>query len=607
MAKRVIARKQSGLLVLFLAIAAPAAAEERAYDGYQELVDYEARAAMDKGDFKRAETLFFRLVELDPDDAKALREAGRTAYALGDYSFAEKALRRVDELREGGADPEIHYIRAHALMALGGRDAEAKEELARAERELAPQPPDRLSTLWLARIYALRGDLGRAEALYRPLLGKDRKSAAYAEAYLLLVEAHVFAKKWAKAEQLLREFHYDQPDNVRAKELLAWVLESRGRVDEELEVHATLLQDWRDQPHRVVAFARALERAQDYPRALAQYRAAEGVVGEDLGPEITRLDHLLSPEVGAGFSAASDPSGSMLGIVAGVSVPLVRDWRLAIGAAQDFVDNTALGLEGRSTSFHLAGIRTHRGLDLMAGATLQVQNGDHVRPGGIAALRTRPGPAIQLAMSVAAQVPWREAAATILEGGQLDQATAQLFARPFGQRVVLVLAGEARRMGLAPMMDVETVHAKQLFGAAGLDFVLWSKPGRQARGEILDESLLWPTPFTPSLTVSYRHMEFLSDDPFGSRLVLVERSQIDEGSLVFRHVFDPSGVLGFEVRGGFGNDWQRDARLWRAGGTLLLSLASATRLTASFDTSSQTGTGIVGTRRTGWVSFHVDL
>ena len=54
-------------VALLLAIVLPAAADEPTYDGYQELLDYEARLAMDKGDFKRAESLFWRLVQINPD------------------------------------------------------------------------------------------------------------------------------------------------------------------------------------------------------------------------------------------------------------------------------------------------------------------------------------------------------------------------------------------------------------------------------------------------------------------------------------------------------------------------------------------------------------
>jgi Flp pilus assembly protein TadD len=72
---------------MLLAVSLPAAAD---YDGYQELLDREARTAMDRADYKRAETLFWRLVELDPNDARALREAGRTAYALGDFVYAAR-------------------------------------------------------------------------------------------------------------------------------------------------------------------------------------------------------------------------------------------------------------------------------------------------------------------------------------------------------------------------------------------------------------------------------------------------------------------------------------------------------------------------------------
>jgi len=593
-------------VALLLAIALPAAADEPTYDGYQELIDYEARLAMDKGDYKRAETLFWRLVQLDPRDARALREAGRTAYALGDFSYAERALAQVDRMRGGAADPEIHYLRAQALLAQG-REAEAQKEMTRAEQELAPHPPDRISLLWLARIYALRGDLAQAKALYETLLGDDPKSPAHGEIMTYIVEAHIFAKDWRGAERMLRELLLDQPDNQQARELLVWTLEARGKIDEELRLREALAQDWRDKPRRVLAFARALERAQDYPRALAQYREAQSYGAGDLSLEIRRLHNRLSPEVGAAMVVMGDPAGTSLGWMAGVTVPIVRGLRVAASATHDRAEiDSLMPLRGSMTAANLAGILSLRGWDVAAGATLRVI-GSRPGIGGQSALRTPPGRLFQLQLQVDAQMPWREASTTIQQGGVVDAATLQLYARPFGERVVLGVAGQGRRLGLAPDGSMTTPHAKQLFGALGLDYVLWSRPTRQVRGEIFDETMLWPTTLATSLMLSYRHYELVGDDPFGLRLVLVDRSQVDEASATFRWVVDSAGALGVELRAGAGNDWARDVRLWRGGASLLLSVAAATRLTGSFDVASQTGTGLPGVRHTGWISFHVDL
>ena len=80
---------------------------------------------------------------------------------------------------------------------------------------------------------------------------------------------------------------------------------------------------------------------------------------------------------------------------------------------------------------------------------------------------------------------------------------------------------------------------------------------------------------------------------------------------MIRHVFG-SGVLGTELRGGIGYDWQRAVRQWRAGASLLLAATTSSRLTVDYDVASETVigpglTGLTGRRHIGSVVLHVDL
>jgi hypothetical protein len=227
--------------------------------------------------------------------------------------------------------------------------------------------------------------------------------------------------------------------------------------------------------------------------------------------------------------------------------------------------------------------------------------------GGSAAFRTPPGQRLELHALAQFGQPWRESSATVREGGVADTAGIEAFATLFSERVILSVTGQARRLGLEPMAGVAAPHALQLFGAGGVDFVLWSDRTRISRGQILDEDMMWASTLASGLVVSYRHYELVSDNPFGARLVLVERSRIEEGSAAFRYVFDDAGAVGFELHGGVGRDTARDVLTSRAGGVLLISATARSRLTAAYDLANQSGTGLSGLRHTGWVSLHVDL
>jgi len=195
----------------------------------------------------------------------------------------------------------------------------------------------------------------------------------------------------------------------------------------------------------------------------------------------------------------------------------------------------------------------------------------------------------------------------VREGGVVDSATAQLFAAPRAGKLLFSLGLQTRRLGLAALADEPAPHAWQAFGAAGVDYTLHSDPTRTARGEILDGELLAPRALAASTILSLRHYELTSQDPFGARLVLVERSRIDEVSGVLRRVLDRRGVLGAELRAGAGYDWLREVRLFRAGASLLVSATASSRLTLDYDLANESRTGLVGRRHAGSVVLHVDL
>jgi tetratricopeptide (TPR) repeat protein len=596
-----------------LVLATPAAVADQATapqrDGFEELLLVEAREAMWSGDQIRTWHFYWRLLKLQPDDVEALRESGRAAHALGEFGYAERALGRAAELTAGKPDPELHFLRAESLRALG-RDREAKAEFAKAERDIGEDPEDRRSCLWLGRIYAVRGQLDKARALYEKQLWKDDRRQEHSEILMYLVEAHILADDWAGAERILRQYLSYWPGDERPKEMLAWVLEARGDIEAELTVRRTLLSAPEVQRDRVLAYARTLERAHDYPAALAYYREVKDLGVADVAADIDRMELRLAPEVMTAMTVRSDPSGSMLGWQGGATMSFGSRRRLILTGAHEIASPPDLpGLPAMDdvsvSAVNARAVYTRpTGGVFSLGATAYTGANADVRLGGLAAMRVRPIRPIQLHVAAEANQSWRESASTLREDGVVDSVTAEVYSAPFSDRVIFGVTGRVRRLGLEAMAGAPRAH--QLFGAAGLDLVLSASPGDAARGEMFDHDLLWPSGMAPSVVLSLRHYELESDSPFGSRLVLIERSRLDEVSAVGRKVLG-DGVFGAEARGGLGYDWIRQVQLWRAGASVLVAVTPTSRFTFDFDIASESATGLAGRRHAGVMGLHVDL
>ena len=564
-----------------------------------------ARTAMAAGRFAEARVLFARLVVLDPYDAGALREAGRCAHALGDLEYAERALGQAQVLRGIGVpDPELHYLRGEALLALGRRD-EAWRELHQAELELPRDRLDRTGTLWLARFLALRGDVDGADALLRRWVPRDLRGREFEEITMARASAQAVGRRWWSAEKLLRAFLVERPGHGPGRELLAWVLEAQGHLDEELQVRAGLAAEpGPERAGRLLRYGRALERDLDYPGALARYRAAAALGAGDLSRDITRMAHRVAPEVAARVSFADDPTGSVLGVRAGGTITVGSRVRVGVAAASD--RGAEVGGFTRS-AIGVQAVVTHRAAQLALGPTFHGGGGYGLDVGGRAALRVRPARRFELHGSAELGLPWTESAVTNRDGGEVDALGLDLYRTVLGDRLVLGLGARARRLVLPARGDVPAAAAGQLLGVAGADLVVWSAPGRTARGEMFDDDLTWASPLAPALVLSYRHYEATAGDELAPRIVLAQRSAIDELSAVIRQVIDPDGIFAVEARGGAGYDRARDVAQWRAGASVLVSPSPISRVAITFDSASESVTGFVGRRHTGMVSLHVDL
>ena len=580
---------------------------ETPYDGLQALLDAEARQAMADGKYRRAWHLFWRLLELDPNDTRALREAGRVAQALGAFNYSVEAFAKVSLLSGGKADPELHFLRGEALHALGRVD-EANAEWKACAEELAVAPLDYRGTLWLARIAALRGELDASIALYQTVLPVDRQSAGYAEVSLAKVEAYTMSKKWKDAERELRAFMVAQPAHLRAKELMAWVLEARGTHGAAVRLRADFADEWTDHPRKTVEYARALERVHRLPAALERYREAHDLGVADLEKDIARVDGRVSPELGAGGALREDAGGLVYGWNAGANLGIGGRRRLVVTALQEqSAEGGTLGDDTVLTGsiWGVQGTASGGRVGLGVTALQQEKYGSGV--GASALLATSPDRPFQVQLRGDYNQAWRESATTVREGGTYDGVTAAAYASALDSRLLFSVGLQGRRLSIAPRAGEDRAHSMQMLGVAGADYVLTRDVGSQARGEILGEDMLAPRSLSSSIVLSYRHYEFSGEDPFGPRLTLVERSSLDEVAVSASQVLDPRGMVAVELRGGLGRDWVRDGQRYRVGGALMLSVTRSSRLTLDYDLATETNTGLVGRRQAGTAVFHVDL
>lgn len=583
----------------------------------------EALRAMSDGEFERALDLSLLVVMQDENDSRAHREAGRAAHALGRFQIAIDHLSRALELQDSARDPEARYLLGEAYYA-SGREADAIRHHDRARREIAPTTENPMELMWLARIHARRGQVADADRIYLRLLETQPYNL---EVLMARIEARTLSRKWADAEKLLRQFLAGHPDHPRATQMLAWVLEAQNKNDEERELRARLADDAKlGGGRRLLDHARALERTGEYRAAIDRYeQALDRAAVENDGAEVderevraavTRLTYRMTPETAVSGGFYSDPSGSFQRVRAGVAVPAHDAVTLALLASLEWAAGGAapgamptsdvrIGTVDAVANFGqgqpVAGAITASGSHFSFGdgnSSSRIGSGLDVRLGL--------GKPVQLHTTADLNMPWRETASTMREGGRETGITSVAYALPFGPRFILDAGVRVRSMSLEPIMGEEST-ATQKMVLGGADWVVWAPSTQASRGQFLDDDLRWSSAYLAnSLTLSYRHYEAFTEDDFGVRLDLAERNTIDEVSAVARNT-RPDGIFGFELRGGAGNDWARDTRLWRVGSSLLVTPRDMIRGSLSYDFAKESTSGFTGERHMALASVHVDL
>lgn len=559
------------------------------------------------GRFHEALDAYRAVIASSPQDRHALREAGRAAHALQDFSVAIDLLSRADALATD-PDPELHFLLGEAYWA-SNQPSLAAQQHARARSEIGPAPAGRLEQLWLAKIDARSGDRIAADKIYDALA---RVSPGDAEVAFAQTEMHAAAKEWDAAEHAIRRFLAVDPGNPRAHALLAWVDEARGRIDSEVAVRESLAHKTTDKD-TLRDYGRALERAGNWAGARDAYaRAAKlpgGAQDASLALAFERVDGKTSIEVAAGAVGRTDPAASSLGAITGVAVPFGPAHHLAVSAWSDRTSGDG-AMAGRTA---IAG-------ELQAALSLHGRFADILFGSKFGAIDSRPNLGTFASIATAEVWShlkltfdgefgsvWHETPKVELERGIVDGATVHAYGVALDHRLVIDTGVQARRLRLEGMGNDEP-SARQLLGWAGADFVAWRDFAHEASGQILDENLLYPTYAADSAVVSYRHYELdnHSDAMFDSRLSIAPRASIDDVSATARKVVAGGRIAG-ELRAGLGWDRIRQLTMAHGGGSLWLAPTRSSRIAVSFDLAKETVGSFEGQRRIGWMTYHVDL
>ncbi len=462
-----------------------------------------------------------------------------------------------------------HAVLALALMTAGGR-AWAK----------APPPPP--------------GTLERAAALVR-------------------------SQAFEQAAAMLRKLLSVDPSNRGAKEMLAFDLESMGDLEGERRVRSALAAEYPDDPRVQTDYGRVLERSGDDGGALRAYRRARelsaGRPAPELDAAIERMSGRTALEVGAPLAVMSDPDASASFVRAGAAIPFGSRRHLTLLGTHYAADGRRTTGATESGALALTFVeRAATGGSLALGPRLHVISGRDgtrrdVGVGGAIMGRASLGRVLEAEGRAEVETPWDEAAVTVLHGGRTTAAEGHLYSHGFSRRLLLQAGARRRQLSVlaADPQSLRRPKAWESLWIAGADLVVWRKPSAAVRGEMLDETLIAPTTLSSAMTLAYRHygVTTRTTPEFAEVIGLVPRGSVDEGSVAMT-LASPRGNLGLELRTGLARDTERDARAWRAGGSLIWAPTPATRISLGYEGATEIASGLAGERRAGWLSFHVD-
>ncbi len=175
------------------------------------------------GRLRRAEALYRKALQKDPDDANALHLLGVVAYQCGEVWMAlrliERALPALPKL------PDVHLNYGNALRETG----KLAEAVASYRRAIALNPDYGMAHNNLAGALNQQGEFAAG------LASSERATALIPEffgAYVNFADALMGLERFAEAEALLRRALDLAPDRAQTHRDLGWVLAKFGRCDE---------------------------------------------------------------------------------------------------------------------------------------------------------------------------------------------------------------------------------------------------------------------------------------------------------------------------------------------------------------------------------------
>ena len=448
-------------------------------------------------------------------------------------------------------------------------------------------------------------------------LGVQAASAPAAAETLQRAESLVHSGAPLPAIEMLHAILAIDPTNRRARELLAFALESAGDLGEERKVRSALAQEFPADPRIQADYARVLERSGEEAGALRAYRRARELSGGTSVPEldaaIERMRGRTAVEVEAPLAVMSDPNANASRVRGGAAIPLGARAHLALLATRSAADARTGPAATSSSALAVSVARNGPRVSWTAGpvfSTITSHGGTRTEDaaGGSIAARAVLGPWLAADGDAEVEAPWDEAAVTVLDGGRTTSAEAHLYSRWLSQRLLLQAGARRRRLSiLGAEPGSSRPQAWQSLWLAGADATLW-RSSAAVRGEMLDERMIERTTVSSALTLAYRHYDVTSrtSSDFAAAVALAPRASVDEGS-IHGALALPRGQFGIEADAGLGFDSERRARQRRAGGALTWAPLPAARFALGYEEATESATGLYGRRRAGWLSFHANL
>lgn len=235
----------------------------------------------DQGDYRGAEEVLLRVIDLTPTFAKPYEDLGTLLMQQG---LAEKALPLLEKaIRLDPKQEAAHFQLGKALAQLG-RGKEADESF---ERSFALSPTRGIMAR--AAEHHAAGRLDEAERLCRQVLQKDPR---HVDALRMLGLIAAAAGDLDEAENLLRQALAGAPDHAPAMFELGRVLKELERPEEAIEIYQTLIALQPDNPRAHYRLAGVLAPAALTEQSAAAYRRCLALDPEHAGAWLG-LGHML--------------------------------------------------------------------------------------------------------------------------------------------------------------------------------------------------------------------------------------------------------------------------------------------------------------------------